>query len=528
MGEKEMTEHETTINSIIIIGANGSGKSRLGAWMEKKDFQNIHRIGAQRSLEFGSFIKQMSYEQATLKLMGGSDHPSTDHDGRWKWDGEKYNYITSLLSDYEEVLSATWAKQVKQESEYIQRCREKDIAQEPHEAVPKMIVDVLYYIWASVFPHRGISFKDGKVTAFLASEEKTVEYNGRDMSDGERVALYLICQALCVPDNKTIIIDEPELHLHRSIMNRLWSAIEQERQDCLFIYITHDTQFAASHNQSTKIWVKNYDGQHWEYSFIEDTELPKQLLLDIMGNRRKVLFVEGTNDSYDTFLYSCLYREYYVVPCGSCSKVIEQTQAMRDSTQLHDLECYGLIDRDYRPEREIAALKKKGVYTLSVAEVENLFIVEELLDVVNERQGFTDASKVDEAKNYIVEHRYKPELEKQIRAATIAEIKYQLSIMDVSGQNDEAIQSAINDFFESFDYLEKKKPFETLFIQAYQNKDYKEILKIYNRKSLKDTIGRYFGLADKNYCDYIIRQLKLGNADVIRAISPYLPPEIPT
>ena len=27
--------HKTTHNSIILIGANGTGKSRLGVWMEK-------------------------------------------------------------------------------------------------------------------------------------------------------------------------------------------------------------------------------------------------------------------------------------------------------------------------------------------------------------------------------------------------------------------------------------------------------------------------------------------------------------
>ena len=27
----------------------------------------------------------------------------------------------------------------------------------------------------------------------------------------------------------------------------LWSALESYRPDCLFIYITHDTQFAAAH-----------------------------------------------------------------------------------------------------------------------------------------------------------------------------------------------------------------------------------------------------------------------------------------
>ena len=42
----------TESNSMIIIGANGSGKSRLGAWMEQQDLDKIHRIGGQRKLNF--------------------------------------------------------------------------------------------------------------------------------------------------------------------------------------------------------------------------------------------------------------------------------------------------------------------------------------------------------------------------------------------------------------------------------------------------------------------------------------------
>ena len=50
--------------------------------------------------------------------------------------------------------------------------------------------------------------------AGLEKNGEHLEYKGRDMSDGERVGLYLIAQCLCIPKNKTIIIDEPEIHLH--------------------------------------------------------------------------------------------------------------------------------------------------------------------------------------------------------------------------------------------------------------------------------------------------------------------------
>lgn len=520
-------QYETEVNSLIIIGANGSGKSKLGAWIEKNNFQTTHRIGAQRSLQFGNYIQQKSYEQASNKLLSGSNNHSSDHNHRWNWDGEKFNYTSSLLNDYEDVLSTIWAKQLKQESEYITQCREKDAVGQPHDVVPSMVLDTLMRIWKTVFPHRNLHFTDGKVTASFSIGESSIEYKGRDMSDGERVALYLMCQALGVPANKIIIIDEPELHLHRSIMNRLWTAIEQERKDCLFIYITHDTQFAANHHQSQKIWVKEFDGTNWTFANVEESTLPEQLLLDIMGNRRKVLFVEGTNDSYDTQLYTRLFDEYYVVACGGCSKVIEQTKAMRANPQLHDLECYGLIDKDYRCDTEIGNLRADGIYVLDVAEVENLFIVEELLQAVNQLQGFTDQSRVDAVKAYIINTRFSGEINKQIHSATVSEIKYCLATLDVSGQADEEIQGKLSQFFDNFDYIGIKRPIEENYTTAKANQDYKKVLELFNRKSLKDSVGHHFGLRDQDYSDYVLRQLNGGNADVIKsALAPYLPTEI--
>ncbi len=61
--------------------------------------------------------------------------------------------------------------------------------------------------------------------------------------------------------------------------------------------------------------------------------------------------------SYDTRLYSKIYNEYYIVPCGGCNSVIARVKAMRDTEQLHDLECFGIIDRDYRSKHEIDTLK---------------------------------------------------------------------------------------------------------------------------------------------------------------------------
>ena len=99
-----------------------------------------------------------------------------------------------------------------------------------------MVTDKLQRIWKMIFLIEIFLLKMGKILASLNKDGELIKYKGKEMSDGERVVLYLIAQVLCVPQNKIIIIDEPEIHLHRSIINRLWDAIEAERKELFFIY----------------------------------------------------------------------------------------------------------------------------------------------------------------------------------------------------------------------------------------------------------------------------------------------------
>ena len=512
-------------NSLIIIGANGSGKSKLGAWIEENDMDNTHRVGAQRSLSFGEFIQLKSYEQAENLLFCGQEKKEQSKRGRWGYDRK---FTTTLLNDYENVLAALIAMKNNENDAFIKECKERDKLNQTYNKVPNTVVDTLKSIWKNVFPQRDIDFDDAKITATLnKSDGIKTSYKGSEMSDGERVGLYLIAQCLCIPENKTIIIDEPEIHLHRSIMNRLWTEIEKERQDCFFIYITHDTQFAANHKQAKKIWVKSYDGKNWDLEEINESSLPEQLLLDILGNRKKVLFVEGDADSFDTKLYREIYKDYYIIPCGGCSAVIARTKAMKNTPQLHELECFGLIDRDFRSEHEINALKSDNIFTLNVAEVENLFLVEELLEVVNTIFARQDNTSIENIKNYIIENRFANEINNQIFEATVSEIKYQLSIIDIPKSDETAARQKMNDLNTIIDFDKIKTEQEAKFNNILQTKDYKQILSVFNRKDVVKAIGHYFGLMDKGYCDFVIRQLQGDKLqEIINAIQPYLPIEI--
>ena len=394
----QKVEYGTGSNAVIIIGANGAGKSKLGAWIEQQDMENVHRIGAQRNLNFRENVPLKSYSQAEDFVFYGTDDKGhqSGKGYRWNWGRE---YTTKLIDDFDNVLAALIALKNNDNDKYVNECKAAPTRAERPDP-PLTAIDKLIQIWEAIFPQRKLQVSDAKFLASMGDGTGS-PYNSNQMSDGERAVLYLAAQVLCVPSNKTLIIDEPELHLHRSIMNRLWVSLEKYRPDCFFIYITHDTQFAASHGQSDKIWIKEFDGIHWKFEKIQDNELPEELLFDILGSRKNVLFVEGEKSSYDTQLYTVLYPDYYVIACGSCTQVIARTKTFRNNPTLHRCEVYGLIDRDYRSEYEINKYKEEAIYTLNVAEVENLFLVEELIRLLATHLGRNPDEIFASVKDYV-------------------------------------------------------------------------------------------------------------------------------
>ena len=510
--------HKTFHNSIILIGANGAGKSRLGVWMEKKHPQRVYRIGAQRSLNFGTYIPLKSFEQATNLLIYGTEGINASHDSKYSWDGKEYNYVTSLSNDYENVLSAVYAKKNIE----IENFRDTTLSTGKIEH-KEIITEKLIRIWKSVFPHRLISFKDGKIIVSFEKNENVTEYSGRNMSDGERVALYLMSQAMVAPDNSIVIIDEPELHLHKSIMTLLWESIEKERLDCLFVYITHDAQFAANHVNSEKKWVKSFDGKNWVIENVEEDVFPENLKIELLGNRKPVLFVEGKSQSYDTKIYQLIYNGYYVVACGGCSSVISWTKAFISNSQMHDKECYGIIDRDYRNDTEIDKHKVNKIYTCEVAEVENLLITEEIIRAVAKTMALDGDKIFNEIKKYVVEDRFCKQIDSQICQAVVSEIKFQLSIVNISKKNESKVKEDLDSAFKKISFDDIKTRIETKFRDAAEQKIYSNIIRIFNEKNIAKSIGHFFGLKDEEYCDFVIRQIQNKNNDYIAAIKKYLP-----
>ena len=504
-------------HSFVIIGANGSGKSHLGAWIEKRSMSTTLRISAQRALSIKDNIAIKSEETSFYKIMYGTENLNDYTKSKvQKWGNNEYT--TKLVDDYDSVISGIFARNNKDNEDFVDECKKRESEKLPHPQVPITIITAICKIWDEIYPHRQLILKDATVKA----KSNSNIYKGKDMSDGERVALYLIGQCLLSPYNHTIIIDEPEIHLHKAIMHKLWDKIEEYCPDKTFVYITHDLDFAASRKDAKKIWVKSYDMENnrekWDIQILEDHDIiPDDLLIEILGNRKDVLLVEGEKGSYDYQLYTHIYDNCYIVPCHNCHKVIELTKAFNEpkTKELHNITVQGIIDRDYLSETEIGAYKEKGIYPLEVAEVENLYLLTDIQRIVAEHMALDNIPEVlKNVKNYLF-NEFVKEKDAQITAICEREIQYKLSRFQKEGNDYDSLKFQFDSLVKSIDVEGIYKTVEDKVKNIITDKNFDELLKIYNRKSLHQRISAYFKLSKNEYPQLVLRLLKTEKKESI-------------
>ena len=506
---------------IIIIGSNGSGKSKLGYYFEEQNPKDVHRICAQRALDLDDNITPSSFNDANNLILYGEPFKFgiESYLGRYRQVNKEYKPCSTVIHDFDAVLSLLISIYNDEMSTFYNNCKGKISSNQPISSVPESILDKVKRIWHSVFSNCTIDIVKGKIIVTNNNDSECKTYGASDMSDGERVGLYLITQCLCI-DKPIFIIDEPEIHLHRSIIDKLWSEIESEKKETRFIYITHDMEFATRHQADHKIWIKSYDGINWAYEFLDNSNLPEEIYLRILGNRQDVLFIEGDNGSYDYQLYSLIYPNYYIVPCATCTEVVSRTKAMRKLSKFHHLNCYGLVDRDYRVDTEIENLRKEGVGVLKVAEIENMFLVEQILIYINTCLKFDDLSRVDVSKQTIIQ-KFHSDINFQVRDALVSEIKYRLNSYDVKNRNTEGV---IKKFEDILSVISVKSIKNDLLSKYNKAKDYEYVLEFFNQKGLSNSIAQIFGLTNEAFKETILRHLKNEKHSIIMNIfSSYLP-----
>ncbi len=299
--------------SIVVVGANGAGKSRLGAWLELHGPQKekVHRITAQKSLAFPTSCSPIPVQSArdafhyAPKPAGwrAEDYESSKATLRLqtRYGGEDV-VAAAAVNDFGNLLTLLFSENYNVLLEHESKENESKIL----VPIPDTPIRRVQRLWESVLPNRQLKVLAGEIRAVSAGEAN--DYSARALSDGERVIFYLTGQCLCAPEGAIIVVDEPEIHLHKAIQSTLWNAIENARPDCTFVYLTHDLDFASGRTGAPKVCLKEFSNEKYDWYLVPHQEdIPEDVYLEVLGSRKPVLFVEGARGSLDFQIYQIAY-----------------------------------------------------------------------------------------------------------------------------------------------------------------------------------------------------------------------------
>jgi hypothetical protein len=510
--------------SVVLLGANGSGKTRLGVKIEMDlgAQHQVHRIGAHRSLVLNTNIQPPSYQLAERRLLYGYDKGEHGHREGHRWQSKP---ATHLISDFDHVVAALYADE-NQISVLHRQAHLKDSAAKP----PATKLDSLKEIWHALLPHRQLVTKDGTIEV-KPPEVQGRNYDAGELSDGERVIFYLIGQALLAKTDTLLIVDEPELHINRAILAKLWDAIESKRKDCAFIYLTHDIEFTISRRSASKYTVKSYvrdPNPEWEIEAIpDDTGIPEEILTMIAGSRLPILFVEGDGGSLDAALYRRVYDQWTVVPVGTCDGVIHSVSSFQKHSVFHRLGCVGIIDADGRSNDETAKLAAGNVKALAVSEVENVLLLPKPFVEMAKLLHF-DQKGAEGKLSELIALVFKEATSDSNRWSIDATRRIIDRTMKTVGLEAKEIGDLQKEFEEKMRAIDAGVTYRKLldeFNAAITSQDYPRILRLYDNKGLLAHAARILGQKSrKDLEEFVGRVLQneIGK-DFLRALRDDLP-----
>ena len=382
---------------LFLVGANGSGKSallqRFVDEMSRNGYKRVKWLTGHRQTWFESGSSDFTPERRHEHEERTTDY-YTSSESRWQ-DLRPHENLSALLFD----LFAGENRRARTIARYVDN-RDLTTAQHMSTDLPSPFNQINELLGNCDLKVEIVNSNDQYLLTTRSQEES---YSIAEMSDGERSAMILAAHVITAEPGTVIVIDEPEKHLHQSIIQRLFSLLfDLKKEDCAFIIATHDIALPVANPDARVFMLRScqWSGHRcvaWDAEVLEPhSELPEELKLAILGSRKRILFVEGESHSLDYGLYTILFPNLTVVPQGSCDEVQKAVRGLRESHEMHHVEAFGLIDRDDKDNEQMEKLAEDCIFALEAYSVEALYYSSDAIDAVACRQAESQGVDVDE------------------------------------------------------------------------------------------------------------------------------------
>lgn len=392
-----MTDDQTlrfTLNTgdtLYLLGANGTGKSSLVSRFANQHQNLAKRISAHRQTWFESNTLNMTPKNRR-DLEDNVRSQDAQPEARWReWNaGGRANMAIFDLIDADTM----------QERKIAAFVRAGDGAAAFKEAETPSPIQVINELMRLSNLPIEVSLHEGQQV--VARKKGGAPYSVAELSDGERNAFLIAIEVLTAKPETLILIDEPERHLHRSIISPLLKLLFDRRKDCAFIVSTHELMLPVDTPSASTLLVRGceYQGQQvraWTVDLIPPgVGIEDDLKRDLLGGRRKMIFVEGASQSLDVPLYSLLFPDVSVTPKLGCRDVEHAVRGLRAVADVHWVAAWGIVDNDQRTPEDVQRLKDAGIWALTHYSVEALYYHPKIINRIAKRQAALTGDNADD------------------------------------------------------------------------------------------------------------------------------------
>ena len=463
-------------STTVIIGANGAGKTSLINELRKNNSKinsnAMYVLPAQKLLCFATHIQDRNVVD--------EDSYITEFNNI----NLKYETIDLYLNQIDANFSNTFTKLITLLVKDIMAVATDNFRGKNESSLS--LWQKLEKIWNKIKPE--IKFDIDTKNTVVKVEKNGSKYSINGLSDGERCILFYIGNVLLAPENSYIIVDEPETFLNGAVYNELWDLLISERPDCQFIFASHNMDFVQSRTNATYIWCNKFEAPYnLDYQLLDDFQkLPLNLLTEVSGTKKPILFCEGTKTSIDYQIYSKLFSELcFVKPVQGHKQVIQHTKAYNNLQHLHGNTAYGIIDNDWMNESSIQAYKEQGIFVLPFNEVEMILVDEA---VVKSCLPFDDDKEKQQKFENLQQSIIESCKEKKDKIISLA-LKKRLDefmeshLIEKSEPNEHDAHVFLDSLSSKFDVDSTFNKINSIVVESLASSDFSRILKICNLKN---------------------------------------------
>lgn len=228
--------------------------------------------------------------------------------------------------------------------------------------------------------------------------------------------------------HSVIIVDEPELHLHPTLTFKLVETLKQIGDHTnQFIFLTHSADLISTYYSSGDVYFIDTSpsggNQAHKLSELDHTH---STITQLIGNNlglfavgKKLIFIEGERSSIDRLTYHSIAKECLpdakIIPVGSVTNILTLNSLEGQIRQsIFGIDIFMIRDRDGLSASQINEIEKNGrIKCLKKRHIENYFLDPEILLATAELLYLIDdgapltATKIDEETKKIAEETLK-------------------------------------------------------------------------------------------------------------------------